>query len=186
MTQAAPEIDPAPDGRQQLRTHLFVAATLYADRVSTPVTIRNMSQTGALIEAPALPDVGERVKLKRGHLHANGWIAWRVERKAGVRLDASIHVSDWMSRQVSAGQERVDELVSMVKGDSAVAPAICTNLNSRLSVEGELCQLRLELAALEKALLNDVIVVATHPEIQTIDISIQRIDRILKGLGRGG
>lgn len=186
MTQAHHQIDPAPEGRQQSRTHLFVAATLYADNESTPVTIRNMSQSGALIEGAALPEVGERIRLKRGHLYANGSIAWRVERKAGLRLDAAVHVADWMSRQVSAGQERVDALMSIVKSDASPSGAKYANVNSRLSMEGELCQLRLELAELEKALLNDVIVVATHPEIQTIDISIQRIDRILGRLGARG
>ena len=138
-----------------------------------------------MIEAADLPDVGERIKLRRGPLYANGWIAWRIERKAGVRLDAAVHAADWMSRQVSSGQERVDALISIVRSDTSKA-TVSANAADCMSIEGELHQLRVELAALEKALLNDVIVVATHPEIQTIDISLQRIDRILKRLSSGG
>jgi hypothetical protein len=54
--------------------------------------------------------------------------------------------------------------------------------NGRMPLEVELGQLRAELAELESALLADVILVATHPEIQTLDISVQRIDRILTSL----
>ena len=43
-----------------------------------------------------------------GHLQAAGRIAWRFDNRAGVRLDASVHVSDWMARQGSALQQRVD------------------------------------------------------------------------------
>lgn len=186
VNQAARPIDPAPDGRQQTRTHLFVAATLYADAGSTPITIRNMSQSGALIEAAVLPDVGERIRLSRGQLRANGWIAWRVERRAGVRLASAVHVPDWMSRQVSADQERVDALLSMVRNDGPTAPAIAARTTGQLSMEAELLQLRVELGELEAALLQDVVVIATHPELQTLDISVQRIDRVLKALRAGG
>lgn len=186
VNNAAAPLSPSSEDRHQPRTHLFVAATLYADGGPTPVHIRNMSQSGALIEAALLPDVGERITLKRGQLRATGWVAWRVERKAGVRLDASVYVSDWMSRQVSDGQERVDALVSIVKNDPSKAAAFAANGTGRTSIETELRQLRIELDALEKGLLRDVIVVATHPEIQTIDISLQRIDRILKELRSGG
>jgi hypothetical protein len=46
----------------------------------------------------------------------------------------------------------------------------------------ELTQLRAELGALENALIADVILVATHPEIQMLDIACQRIDRVLRHL----
>lgn len=186
MNQAASRIEPAQEGRQQARTHLFVAATLYADGSSMPVKIRNMSQSGALIEAAELPDVGERIALRRGQLQANGWIAWRVERRAGVRLEATVHVADWMSRQVSASQERIDALLTVVRNEGPKADGLPPPQCQSDSIDAELRQLRADLAELERALIADVIVVATHPEIQTIDISVQRVDRILRSLGRGG
>lgn len=186
MNQAARQIDPTPEGRRQARTHLFVAATLCADAGSSPVHIRNMSQSGALVEAAVLPEVGEKVRLKRGQLHATGSIVWRTGRKAGLRLDAAVHVADWMSRQVSAGQERVDALVSIVRNNASAAATMAAEGPDRTSIEAELNQLRVELVALENALTEDVIVIATHPEIQTLDISVQRIDRILKRLGSEG
>ena len=186
MSNAAQQIDIAPDGRQQARTHLFVAATLYSDGACTPVTIRNMSKSGALIEAPVLPEAGERIWMKRGPLQAIGWIAWRVERKAGIRFEAPVHIADWMSRQGSAGQECVDALISIVRSDAPGAAAELPHGRGRTCISAELRELRQELAALEKSLLNDVILVATHPEIQTIDICVQRIDRILKSISAEG
>ena len=159
-----------------------MVATLYTGEGATPVHIRNMSHSGALIEGAALPDVGERIKLKRGQLQAIGWIAWRAGCRAGVRLGGAVDVQDWMSRQISAGQERVDAMVSIARGEASAGRPVSPVPAVRLSIEAELCQLRLELAALEADLLKDVIMVATHPEIQTIDVSVQRIGRILEGL----
>lgn len=179
----ARQIDPSPEGRQQPRTHLFVVATLYGDGGSTPVHIRNMSLTGALVEAAALPGVGCRIALRRGPLEATGHIAWRVDRRAGVRFDAAVCIADWMSRHVSPCQERVDVAVAAIKTNGVPKPSTGS---APAPIEAELMQLRADLADMGSALIADVIVAATHPEIQAIDISLQRIDRMLKRLRGGG
>ncbi|HYC94160.1 MAG TPA: PilZ domain-containing protein [Sphingomicrobium sp.] len=184
----ARQLDQGPEGRQLPRTHLFVAATLYADTTSMPVNIRNMSPSGALIEADGLPDVGTRISLSRGRLRVTGDIAWRADRRAGVRFEASVYVPDWMARLGSAGQQRVDAMLAIVKSDAPGAPGATVATvapTSPASIEAELRLLRLELSNLETALIADVIVVATHPEIQTLDIAVQRIDRILRSLRAG-
>ena len=186
MNNTAANLSESAESRRQPRTHLFVAATLYADGGSNPVHIRNMSQSGALIEGSVLPEVGYRVSLKRGPLQASGHIAWRVERRAGVKLDTSVHVSDWMSRLGSAGQERVDAMLSIVRNNSSMGSEEVPQPTQATSTEAELSALRSELMALESALTRDSILVATHPEIQTLDIAMQRIDRILKRLRTGG
>lgn len=43
----------------------------------------------------------------------------------------------------------------------------------------ELTALRSDLVNLGDALVQDIILVATHPEIQLLDIAVQRIDRLL-------
>ena len=185
VTMTARQLDPGPEGRHQPRTHLFVAATLYANTASMPVNIRNMSQSGALIEAGGLPDVGTRISLSRGQLRITGHIAWLAGRRAGVRFEAAVCVADWMARLGSAGQQRVDAMLAIVKSDGPGATATPVPPASPAPIEAELRQLCLELSQLETALIADVIVVATHPEIQTLDIAVQRIDRILKGLRAG-
>ena len=186
VTSAAMKVEPMPEGRFQPRTHLFVAATLCADAGSSPVHIRNMSLSGALIEGAALPDVGCRILLKRGPLEAAGHIAWRAGRRAGVRLEADVRVAEWMARLGSAGQDRVDALVAIVRNEETRAGSPVTAVAEPLSLEAELAMLRSELTRLERGLVGDPMVVAAHPELQTFDISLQRIDRILGRLRGGG
>ena len=166
-----------PDGRVQPRTHLFVIATLSDGLTSSPVHIRNMSPSGALLESCHLPEPGSRTMLKRGSLRASGRIAWRASRKAGIRFDSPIFVADWMSQKVSAQQGQVDELVSSLKSGSGGTKA--PEAQSPETVELAMMMLRADLLALGNALAGDAILVATHPEIQALDIALQRIDRIL-------
>ena len=173
-----------PDCRVQPRTHLFVIATLYSADTSTAVHVRNMSSRGALIEGALLPDVGTAVQLKRGSLQAAGMIAWRAGRRAGVAFSTFAHVADWMARQTSPQQQRADELIRTVKSGVAVSEtAVATCQQAQRSIREELQALKAELASLGSALCGDMILVATHPEIQVLDVSVQRIERVLSRLG---
>ena len=173
----APNLADDADGRRQPRTHLFVVATLSADSNTAPVRVRNISPSGALLESCHLPEPGTKLMLKRGSLRVSGRIAWKASSKAGIRFDSPIFVADWLSQKVSAQQGQVDELVSSLKSGSG--PARAQENQSPETVELELMMLRAELLALGNALVGDPILVATHPEIQALDIGLQRIDRIL-------
>lgn len=179
MNSPVPNIVPLRDGRQQPRTHLFVAATLYVDAGSTPIHIRNMSPSGALIEAAVLPGPGSRIALRRGRFQATGCVAWCADRRAGLKFDAPVHVSDWMSRQPSPGQSQVDAMIASVRGGADSGQHAASAHHDLVPIETELALLRAELAEIGSALIADEIIAATHPEIQVIDISLQRIDRIL-------
>lgn len=144
-----------------------------------------MSQSGALVEGSDLPDVGCRAVLRRGPLQASGHIAWRTADRVGVRFDHAICVQDWLPRPSGAGQQRVDDVLARLKGAPNLS-GIPPSGPLPASIEAELLKLRSELGLLESVLIADVIVVATHPEIQTFDIALQRIDRILKQLRDGG
>ena len=173
------------DKRGLPRTHLFVAAALYSDSGSSPVHIRNMSASGVLIEAAVLPEPKTRIILKRGSLEAAGAVAWRVGRKAGVAFEAEIHVPDWMSRQVGSHQDRIDQLLTKIRAENPLKPdATIVPSTGRVapSIESELLLLRSELERLETGLIDDLALIAAHPEIQLLDISVQRIDRVLAQL----
>lgn len=185
VNNVAPAIGMPDNGRKQSRTHLFVAATLFAEGGSVPVHIRNMSPSGALIESEVLPEPGVKVVLKRGSLHANGCVVWKVERRAGIAFAATVSVADWMSRHPSPQQARIDDLVSSFKSDRRTDIGFSVEANDvsgAASIEAELMTLRSDLAELEAGLIGDTILVATHPEIQIIDISLQRIDRLIAKL----
>ena len=184
MTNAAPAVATFDDGRKHPRTHLFVAATLYSDVGSAPAHIRNMSRAGALIESSVIPQPGSGVILKRGSLQTAGRIAWKIDRKAGLAFSTSVFVGDWMARQSGSHQDRVDEIVSKFKaGSRHGCPTVeVEHSQDSCSVEAELLRLRAELAQLGGSLIGDTILVATHPEIQTLDIALQRIDRLIDRL----
>lgn len=185
VNNAAHKVPSHDDDRKQPRTHLFVAATLYSEAGSVPVRVRNMSPSGALIESAAIPEPGAKAILRRGSLHAAGRIAWKSAGKGGVAFETAIFVTDWMSRLPGTPQQQIDQIVSEYKSDgqTGLDSVVDDNASARTSsIEEELCALRAELAELEGSLVGDLILVATHPEIQILDISRQRIERIIKQL----
>jgi hypothetical protein len=174
------------DGRRQPRTHIFVTAALCCDAGSAPVHIRNMSASGAQIESAVLPNPGGRVILRRGSLEAAGTVAWRLERRAGIAFDAAVQVSAWLSRKQGGHQDRVDQMIADIRSGSFAAingpPRPIAHVDH--SLESELLLLRMDLDNLGSALIADPNLVAAHPEVQLLDVSMQRIDHLLAGLKR--
>ena len=162
---------------------MFVAATLYSAAGSCPIHIRNMSLTGALIEGSILPDQSMEVTLRRGSLEAAARIVWRAGRKAGIAFCCAVQVAGWMSRTPPSHQAKVDEIVRGIRGTCHVpASADAHMLSSHGSLlETELLGLKAELIQLETGLTGDPAVVAAHPEIQLLDIALQRVERLLAG-----
>src|SRR5947209_15008642 len=98
--------------RIESRSNIFVMAALYSSgRSVTPVRIRNISRTGALIEASLLPPPGTDVRVSRASLSASGTLVWVEGVKAGVRFDEFVNVADWLPQgRRGFGQQFVDEL----------------------------------------------------------------------------
>jgi hypothetical protein len=139
-----------------------------------------MSQSGALIEAAVIPDPGAAVILKRGSLQIAGQVAWKVDGNGGIAFSAKVSVAEWLARKVRNHQERVDEIVLSLRSDRQLTVAADpVSIPGVTSIVTELMALRANLAQLENGLATDAILVATHPEIQTIDIALQRVDRVL-------
>jgi hypothetical protein len=170
------------------RTHLFVIATLCWNAGTMPVHIRNMSAKGALIEAAVLPQPGSLVVLKRGSLEASGRVAWASSGRAGLAFGSVVRVTDWMARRATAHQDRVDEIVAALKAEELQGDREIVSDESygqSIDVETELGLLRADLTKLGDALAADIILVATHPEIQLIDMALQRIERIMGSIHKG-
>lgn len=181
---------PEPDAvaeRQALRTHLFVTATLCSADGSVPARVRNLSPNGAQIEAAQLPAPGTRVVLKRGPLQASGRIVWQSGPKAGIAFESVASVADWMARHGGAHQDEVDELVAALRSSTvdAANDDVRSPVTRRKMIESELSSLRAELTQLGELLTADVILVATHPEIQFLDISLQRVERLMRHVEEG-
>jgi hypothetical protein len=184
MAESAPDLVPltTDEGRRLARTHLFVAATFSFANGSSPVHIRNMSPSGALIEGAVLPDQGEAATLRRGSLEAKVKVVWKAGRKAGLSFLSTVHVPDWMSKTLPSHQARVDDVIRDIRAGqagSSTSPIERAIGADDPSIEAELQHLRNELSSLENVLVGDAAVVMAHPEIQLLDIALQRIDRII-------
>jgi hypothetical protein len=105
----------AADNRSEGRSNVFITATLDSGAGFTPVRIRNISPSGALVDGSSLPGVGTRVRLQRGRLSAAGALAWAGKGQCGVTFDREIDVPSWVQRVGHAGQRRVDQVVAALR-----------------------------------------------------------------------
>ncbi len=180
--------EPAPPiDRRAERTHLFVVATLYFGQASTPVRVRNLSKTGALIEGADLPPVGTEIILRRASLEAAGTAVWSEAGRAGLAFRWPVAVSAWLPAREPSRQMQVDRMAFEVR-QSACAPdatplvPVNDAITSLTAVVAELTALQAGLAQLADTLSHDMILVATHPEIQFLDAAGQRIGKVINTL----
>jgi hypothetical protein len=111
---------PETDQRSAGRSNVFLAAVLHGGAGAAPVRIRNISATGALIEATSLPPAGTAVRLVRGDLCAGGELAWTSARHAGIRFADAVDVEAWVKRVGHSGQQRVDGVVAALRRSESV------------------------------------------------------------------
>ncbi|MDB5672490.1 MAG: PilZ protein [Alphaproteobacteria bacterium] len=104
------------------RTNLFIAATVDVRGRSMPVRVRNMSQTGALIETSSGLAPGTPLTLRRGDHVASGWIVWCDGQKCGISFAEAVSVSEWMGRPLRRdpeGQRQVDAIQAQIRSGAA-------------------------------------------------------------------
>jgi hypothetical protein len=73
-----------------------------------------------LVDGAALPPVGAKVNLSRGHLRASGEIVWQEKSNCGIRFDHAITVMDWVQRPGHSEQQRVDGIVAAIRNSTPV------------------------------------------------------------------
>ena len=100
--------------RAHQRTRMFVTAILSSAATTTNVRVRDMSESGAFIEADVLPLVGERVKLRKSELSATGIVVRREGNQAGLRFERPITVIDWLPNKARS-QLMVDIAFETIK-----------------------------------------------------------------------
>jgi hypothetical protein len=109
----------APQPRGQTRSSMFLAAVLRSGTEQAPVKVRNMSPNGALIETSVTPIAGSKIDLIRGSLIARGTVMWASTGRCGIRFTSEISVKDWLAPPNKAEQQRVDDMVAVVKSGGA-------------------------------------------------------------------
>jgi hypothetical protein len=87
--------------------------------ISSAAKIRNLSSTGALIEAPITPTAGSSIRLLRGSLAVDGKVVWATNGRFGAHFLREVIVSDWIAPAKNAQQDRVDKAVALVRSGAA-------------------------------------------------------------------
>ncbi|HUG45482.1 MAG TPA: hypothetical protein VMK31_03085 [Sphingomicrobium sp.] len=169
----------AADSRISPRTNLFLGASLQGESFSAPVKIRNMSASGALVEGGAVPEEGAAVRLVRGGLCVPARVAWSADRRCGLRFAALVCVNDWLAPPGNGEQQRVDEVVRLVKaGAVPIEPAQSAELEPVQPAD----ELRRVCALLEKiadSLSSDeATLAACGSELQSLDICTQTVGAV--------
>src|SRR4051812_11422083 len=84
-----------PDGRGERRHPLVWSGLLHHDYQSTPIRIRNVSATGAMIECTELLTIGSEPLLELGpDLAVSATVAWVFGDQAGLRFKSSFDLHD--------------------------------------------------------------------------------------------
>jgi len=163
---------------------ILLSAVLYAEGVPATVTIRDLSPTGAMIEGAALPEPGTIFQLVRGTLIVHGLVAWTGSRRCGLQFSGTVDVSQWRYYTTHVEQQRVDEIVRVVKAGAVPLPVAPRGERSepddraisRQELPEDLRRVAGLLDQLGDSLAADPLVIERHgTALQNLDIAAQVI-----------
>lgn len=163
--------------RSEVRTNMFVLATLVAGTASNRVKIRNMSPSGALIEGPLLPRTGTTFSLCRADTTLTGRVAWSTGNRAGLSFDGRAVVADWLP-STNAGQRATDQAVQLAKAEklAGLLPSSQSPLPTSAILARDLTAMAAMLDQLADELSSDPQVVAKYmTKLQVLDIAGQAL-----------
>jgi hypothetical protein len=191
-SQTPPE-EPAVQPRAP-RKNLMLSASIESDTLSAPVRIRNLSETGAMIDGAALPVAGARLVLHRADLRAEATVVWCEGGRCGIKFDnVAASVDEWVAGKRSTpgyahtGQARVDAIQRAVRTGAELAPEpgaatgagmSGADLDARIAEEIALLQRLID--GLGEELTDDPLVVQRHLQ------AIQRLDQASQVLSHLG
>lgn len=183
------EIEPegSVEDRIAPRTNLLLAATAEVGGRSLPIRIRNLSETGAMIEGAGLPEAGTPLVLMRGDLQVAATIAWAAGSRRGVRFGGPTPVNEWTGGKPKAidctglrDQRRVDAIQAEARaapvtgralrsGEAPATSPVSQDLDARLADELGYVQRLLE--GLGDELIADLLLIQRHGKsLQSLDL----------------
>jgi hypothetical protein len=182
--------DSADNRRVAPRTFLMLAATARWGGTFLPIRIRNVSETGALIEGEGLPQAGETIQLSRGETEVDGLVAWVSGVRRGVHFSQPVSADTWRAGKPIApqpGQKRVDRIQASARAgkgaDSLPQPAEperwIGQLDCRVGEEIAFVQRLIE--ALGDELVADPAILHRHAQaLQNIDLASQILGHLAR------
>jgi hypothetical protein len=166
------------------RKNLLLGAFIEAGALKAPVRVRNLSESGAMLEGTVLPDPGVGITLQRSDIRMGATVIWRTGGRCGVKFDdASISVEEWVTGNRAPsfngvqGQARVDAIQRAVRSGAALPAQAASGSRDPSAAEmgkrivDELRHVRLLLDTLGEEVAED-------PEfLQRHNRSLQNLDR---------
>ena len=168
----------------------MLAATIATSAKSAPVRIRNLSESGAMVDGPSLPRAGVALTLSRLALSIGATVIWNRDGRCGLSLTRPIVVDDWIAgTSTSLGladgaQARVDHLQTAIRSGAALpaethAPAPATIQPVERSVAAELDRVKRMLDQVSAELCDDVDILLRHERaIQNFDIAAMIVEEL--------
>ena len=113
-------MEPDRELREDSRSNVFLSATLYWARMQSPVRVRNLSGTGAMLDGAGLPGEQTEVELRRGSLSIRGEVVWHRGNLRGVRFRGPVTVSEWVRKPGNGDQRAIDRSIASIRnGDTS-------------------------------------------------------------------
>src|SRR5438445_12414238 len=94
--------------RRSRRSPMFLAASVEDDGAPVRVTLRNLSEEGALVEGEHLPPEGSTTHFGRNELRIRGCVVWVHGRFAGIKFDAVLKREEVL-RHIPKPRQRVEQ-----------------------------------------------------------------------------
>jgi hypothetical protein len=158
------------------------------------VRIRNVSESGALIEGADLPAAGAEILLSRGETEIDAVVAWASGSRRGVQFSHPIAVETWRAGKpvgaLPASQGRVDLIQAAARAGRSAAPAPAPppedrwidELDARMAEELAFVQRLVE--TLGDELVADPAIVHRHTSaLQNIDVASQILGYLSRVIG---
>lgn len=193
IAESAHQLPSAGNARRQPRSSMFLTAVILVGREQSPVKVRNMSPSGAMVETTVDASPGTNVKLVRGRLVAEGSIVWTSGNRHGVKFDVEVSVQEWLAGPAKAEQNRIDDIVSLIKA-GRVVPQV-DGAEPPISAEGRQSneQSAIDLEAVVNLIQDLEEDLASSPEtlmrhqvkLQNLDIAMQMLRAVAEQLSPG-
>lgn len=108
---------PLPEREKRVlpRSSMFVGAVMRTGTKQSPVKIRNMSPSGAMVETASSPYPGTQAELVRGRLSIRCTVIWATTSRCGLSFAAPAIVKDWLAAPAKAEQRRVDDNIAIIR-----------------------------------------------------------------------
>lgn len=197
MTPSNPDDTRGASGTQPRppRKNLMLAASIECGGTRAQVRIRNLSETGAMLDGATLPNPGAALILTRAEIQVGATVVWREGGRCGVHFDSvAATVDEWITGKRPPafdgkhGQARVDAIQDAVRAGTplvaesppapAGGPGAAGELDRRIAEE--VIHVQRLIDALGEELVEDPVMLQRHSRVlQNLD----RASQILEHLG---